>query len=202
MRARGGFTLIEVLVGLAIMVLLVGMVQGIYVSAARNREASLARTAIIHSAASVFSRLTDELSTSFFDGGRPDQTSLYLASESTGKTVLEFTSRVPPVHGLRAGGETRIRYELLEDREADPPGGYLLRRTEVDDIEKDLDREGVSYDLVKGLASFSAECFDGEEWLEKWEDKTRLPQAVRLKLSWGPENGREWLYAAQTVYGR
>jgi len=200
-----GFTLIEVLVGLGIMVLLVGMIQGIYAAAVRSRQAAEERTATIHAVSTIFSKMCDELSASFVSKPRADQTFFRMTTDSSGQSTLEFTTLLPTVHGLRAGGETRIRYAPDPDRDSPLPEKIVLKRTEIDDLFKDLERDGVTYQMLKGINHFKVTCYNGEEWLENWDNtdpqNPKLPRAVRLTVTWGDKDNEESLFTSTTVYG-
>lgn len=201
---EAGFTLIEILVGLAILAMLVGMIQGIYSSAARNREAAEAKTATVHASSSVMARMADELGAAFTAKARADRTFFSITATDKGGSKLEFATLMPPVHGLRAGGETRVRYET-GDAPKEEGGGIVLRRTEVDDLGKELDRDGVTYDMLKGITRFTVKGYDGKEWLEEWHDTDssdpKLPLAVKIEVAWKEGENERAFETSATVYG-
>lgn len=201
---EAGFTLIEILVGLSILALLVSMIQGIYASAARNREAADAKTATVHAASSVMARMADELGAAFVSKARADRTYFHVTVADKGRSTLEFATLMPPVHGLRAGGETRVRYEASAAAKEEG-GGVVLKRTEVDDLGKELDREGATYEMLKGVTRFTVEAFDGKEWLEEWRDADsadpKLPLAIKIEVAWNEGEAERTFETSATIYG-
>ena len=203
MARKSGFTLIEVVVGLAILVVLVGLVQGIYATTVRNREATTARTAMVHSASTVLGRIADELASAYVDPDRAVLTAFTLKTDGSGNSTLIFTTLLPPVHGLRVGGETLIRYEVRRDKENSDPNAMILSRTELSDPEKDLERDGLTYDMLKGITRFTVEVSTDDKWTDRFEadpgSVRKLPPAVRLEAAWG-EKGEEVVRTATSVY--
>lgn len=184
--------------------MLAGLIEGIYVSVARNREAATEKTARIHSSSTILGRIADELASAFVDANRPDTTLLKLTTDGSGQSRLEFTTLLPAVHGLRAGGETRLRYEVKPDTESEERGAVILQRSEMDDPTKDIDRDSVTYDMLKGITRFTVTVYDGGKWVERWEnDSTRgstVPAAVRLSVAWGEPGHEEVMRTAASIY--
>lgn len=205
-RAKtGGFTLIEVIVGLGILALLAGMIQGIYAASARSRDRAEARTATVHACSSVLTRLCDELGASFISKTRPDATYFRVATDSGERSTLDFATLMPPVHGLRAGGETRVYYELNPETREDGGKSYVLQRSEIDDLAEDVERDGATYDMLKGINTFSVKCFDGTEWQSEWRlgegPDPKLPLAVKIEVTWGEKDAEQTFRTAATLYG-
>lgn len=204
MGGKSGFTLIEILVGLVILVMLAGLVEGIYVSVAKNREAATQKTAMVHSASTVLGRIADELASAFVDLNRPDSTLFKLSTDGSGNSTLEFTTLLPAVHGLRAGGETRLRYEVRPDPESETRGAVILSRAETDDPQKDIGRDSVTYDMLKGIIRFTVTVYDGTKWVDRWENDSLkgavVPAAVRLTAAWGESGHEEVMRTAATIY--
>ncbi len=205
--SEGGFTLVEVLVGLAVLAMLVTLVQGVYSTSMRNREAAQEATEATHLAAVVTTRIADELAMAFYSDTRPEVTPFLLTTSADGFSTLEFSSRTPAISGIRPGGDTRILYQPLVDSES-PEGRLLLRRTELGDPYGDIERDGFTFTMVEDLTGFLVQCYDGEEWLDNWGGVTatatalNLPLMVRIVMSWGTDESVTYMRTATTVYGR
>ncbi len=205
-KSVAGFTLIELVVGLAILVMLVGMVQGIYVTAARNRKSAEVQTAAIHSAAAVLGRLADELANAFTDANRPEETEFLLQTVGEDSTLI-FTTRIPSVYGLRVGGESRLMYELVQETDREGERVFILKRTELNDLYGNIDTDGVTYDMLKNVERFSVECYvDPDGWQSSFGNfgataTDELPLAVHMEVAWlaTPEAETEDLLATSTT---
>jgi general secretion pathway protein J len=202
---RDGFTLIEVLVSLAVLALLVTLVQGVYSTSMRNRDAAESATQATHAAAVVTGRIADELAMSFHSVIRQDETRFLLDTSPDGFSTIEFSSRTPSIADIRPGGDTRILYQAVTDPESEE-GLLLLRRTELGDPYGDLERDGFTFDMMEELTGFSIECYDGQEWLESWGNPNAaapdLPLMVRIVMSWGSKDSPNYMRTATTVYGQ
>ncbi len=212
MKQRGGFTLIELLVGLAILALLAGMISGIFSSSARFRKATEERTARVHAASVTLTRLADELAMAYYESQYAESSGFFLSTSSDEHSTLEFTGRTVRIPTIRVGGDTRLRYELEKDSD-NYDAGYILKRTESNVLDADLDVEGVSYEMLHEVAKFKVECYDGGEWTTSWEmlastagDPPEMPLAVRvtlaLKENAEDEEGRTVLRTMTPIYGK
>jgi type II secretion system protein J len=208
LRSCRGFTLIEILVAVAVLALLVGLIQGIYLGVARSRVSAETQTAAVHAASSTLQRLADELAMAFFSKSRPEQTVFKGLSDAQHLSSLEFASRVPTIAGIRTGGDVRLSYELVRDSGAQDDRVYVLRRTELADFRGNPDRDGIVYDMLSGVRSFTVEYFDGDKWVEDWDSDTNvannaqpLPKAVRIEVAWGKEGALDVLRTASPIYG-
>jgi general secretion pathway protein J len=203
MGRRDGFTLIEVMVSLAVLALLVTLVQGVYSTSLRNREAAESATLATHSAAVVTGRIADELAMAFHSTIRPDETRFLLDTSPDGFSAIEFSSRTPSIADIRPGGDTRILYQAVTDPES-REGRLILRRTELGDPYGDLERDGFTFSMMEELSGFSIQCYDGEEWVESWgnsdSEAPDLPLMVRIVMSWGDEENLSYIRTATSVY--
>lgn len=207
-RRRRGFTLIEVLVGLALLALVVSLIQGVYSGVARSRERLVRETEGAHAAAILLQRLSDELAAAvtFDSPPRRGATRFVVESDTGGSSRLEFTAPLPEY--LQAEAETgaadriglaRIGYSV--EKESD--GSLTLARSETRDPEADL-AQSEPDPVLRGIVRFRVLCsVDGKEWEETWNSEDRapadslLPKMVSVEIAWkdpdranGPE--RVW----------
>lgn len=200
---RRGFTLVELLVGLALLGLFLTLVNGIYSGTARNREVSRAATTSAHEASVSTHLMADEFAMAFFSPLWIERTAFTLETGADDNAEVEFTTRVPNIDTLRVGGDVRLRYALVAEEER--KDRFILRRTEGADFFSDLDRRGVAYDMMTGVKQFAVKCWDGEEWVDRWAtdpQDPRLPLAVAVKIVWsrGEGEAEETLVTTAPVY--
>ncbi len=184
---RRGFTLIEILLALALLAVVITLIQGTYSGTVKSRERSGAESRQLHTAALVLDRLANEISGAYVDPARPDATGLVLAVDGDGHSVLAFTARLQPIPTIRPGGGSEVSYFV----EAEDDRVRLVRR-ESPDLDGNLEEGGAPYPVVDDLVRFQVQCFDGEQWVEEWDSRERedgpvLPRAVSVELAWGPD---------------
>lgn len=198
-----GFTLLEVVVSLALLALVLTLVQGTYSGAVRSRDRASRETAEMHQAGLVLDRLANELAGALTSQGRATLTPFLVEPDVEESAVLTFTTRLQPIPGLRPGGPAELQYAL----EADEDGVPRLVRREEPDPDEDPEDGGVAYPVLEEVLRFRVLCYDGEEWVESWDSRARedepfLPLAVSVELAWGPDEDHERvLRTATPVYG-
>jgi len=195
--ARRGFTLLEVMVALALLALVLTLVQGAYSGAVRSKERIGRDTERVHVAAAVLDRLVRELSMAFESATQRQATGLVVSTDLDGISSLSFTTRVPPIGGPTTGGDAEVGYALEEVDQ-----GMELSRRETTRVDGDLLEGGVPRSLVRGITAFRVQCYDGEEWKDDWDSRERsdpphLPLAVSAELVWTDGEGED---AKEVVY--
>ena len=184
---KKGFTLLEVLLALAMLALVISLIQGVYSGTARSRTRSREATRETHAAAFLLHRLADELAMAYVDSERPEATGLVLVTDTEDLSSIAFTTRVPPVSGFSSGGTAEVGYFL----ETGEDGSVSLMRRESADLDGDLETGGDPYTLLSGPLRFTVECYDGEQWISDWDSTETgelppLPLAARISLAWQP----------------
>lgn len=216
---RRGFTLIEVILALALLALVLSLVQGAYTGAVKSRNRSGEETARVHEAALLLDRMVLELAGAFSSPSRTSGTGLAVKRDSDGNSSLYFTTVLPPLPAAnRPGGEVVLRYRLEpdEDRvvqlaryESQKVGERLQdegsSRVDRDDPSQRVDR------FVREPTRFRVQCLSdvqgGSQWSEEWDSTQRLgqsvlPVAVRIEIGWRVgEKEERVLRTAAPVYG-
>ncbi len=164
MRQRG-FTLVEVLVTLALLALVLSLVQGVYSGVTRSSRIAQNQIAQAHAGAMLLQRLSDELGSAL-----PD--SIALSSEGADASKLEFTTELPD-YGQEQQEDSKekasaghtcaaLSYEL---KAGDDGVQELVRRSGAPasgDVEAEL---GEGDAILKGLSRFRVQVStDGKEW--------------------------------------
>ncbi len=201
-RRNAGFTLLEVMIGLALLGLIVTLLFAGLRFAGRGSDAVEEASARANRMRIVQSLLRRELAAVYpYRWKKTADMRLAFAGRQDG---LLFVSSTPP----RAGQGGLHQVELLID-EAEKDGLRLLMRRRIPDPEqRDFDgledMDGVV--LLDGLEVAAFQYYGADtptgrpSWRDKWEDPQRLPRLVRLRLQPGGTAAWPDLVAALRVH--
>ena len=175
-----GFTLLEVLVALMLLVILSGALYGTYFSLMRGRETAVAKMDARRELSTTLDLLHRELSAAYFNTAN---TRLHFVVEDRdyfGKpaSTLDFTAIAPPrSDGLTASDQVRLTYKAMEKEQK------LQLARQARDLYVTIDP--LPYPQMLELEGFLVECYDGGKWVRTWDTKFNaagLPKAVRITL--------------------
>jgi len=211
-RRRSGFTLIEILIALSIIVVILGLVYGTYAATVQSVSRCRTRNISQQQARTLLAMMARELRCSRQTPSRrqhagkapeagkapgagavPEEhvPDFFGQDGSSGGVLLQFTS-AGGIKGWesRSGGLSRIAYRL------DGSSGTLSRRQSVA-AAGDAADEGTWLAIAGGVRAIGLRYFDGEEWRHQW-DSTRegeLPRAVRIEVKFGGHGKGEIAFA-------
>ncbi|MDX9708075.1 MAG: prepilin-type N-terminal cleavage/methylation domain-containing protein [Trichloromonas sp.] len=170
-RCSSGFTLIEVLIAVAITSLVLMAVYGVFASVDGARRRLTDDSEAYHRARVIFDRIgrevrgaylkPDSLDT-YLEGGGGDRREPYLA--------LTTTATTPQGAG---GGLSQVRYEWLEDAENAKETLVLTRRESGTRQPEESGREG--YRLAVGIEEVWLRFHDGTDWKDDWDSRGQGP---------------------------
>ncbi len=188
-----GFTLLEVLVALALLAIISAALYGTYFSLMRGRDGAQTRMTERREISATLDQLRRELTAAYFRTqssgsslpATDDQQNMQLHfvvedRDYFGKpaSAVDFTVLVPPRGGTFPGSDQiRVRY-----RAAEKDGKLRLMR-----LEKDRYAIGnpLPYPQMEELEGFLVECSnDGKQWVRTWDTAINrgLPQYVRVTI--------------------
>ncbi|MFN7143466.1 MAG: type II secretion system protein GspJ, partial [Myxococcota bacterium] len=189
MTRRAGFTLLEVIVALAILALIASLTFSTVASALNTRDLLEADDAVNQSARVAMSRIRRDLSLAYlttnttavntymtlFVGQNQDPDRLWFASLAHQRLY----------RGARESDQTEITY-WTEDDPNDRNAMVLLRR-EAPRIDNAPERDGTIAPLAYGVTTFDIRFLDSQtnEWKEEWDTTggdtpNRLPRAAQV----------------------
>jgi general secretion pathway protein J len=193
-RNNNGFTLIEVMVALALMVILTGALYGTYFSVIRAREHGGARSEARRELSSTLGMLRNEIASSFYLSGMATATTGNQAATNPGQnlqfvvedrdsfgnpaSLLQFTSITPPKAGTVPSSDVQaVRYSVLEKE------GVLTLAKESKDLY--LQVKSSPFPMIENIEGFQVECYDGSKWVKTWDTALRpqLPDNVRVTVT-------------------
>ncbi|MDD2336448.1 MAG: type II secretion system protein GspJ [Geobacteraceae bacterium] len=179
-KSNRGFTLLELLVALVLLVILSGALYGTYFSVMRGSEAARERTEPLRDVRVALDLLRRELAAAYFDSNNKR---LYFVVEDRdifGKpaSILDFTAFTVPKSGSVPSSDVMaVRYKPVEREEQ-----KIILSRQTRDIY--LDSKPLPYPLTEQIEGFLVECYDGNQWVKSWDTELNagLPKAVRITL--------------------
>lgn len=207
---KRGFTLIEILVAMAIIVTIVSMVYGSHLATSKSTRAYKARITLSQQGRKLLEQIARQIRCSYagvVEGSphreksysqhakiTPENTISYFSSNPdnpSGEILhLVTTNRISP-HGL-----LEVAYKF------DKTNGLLLsnQRRFVGTAKKVTEKTSW-HPIAEGIKSFKLAFFDGRQWLNKWDftDEGKLPHAVKINISSEDENHRQY-HCSTTAY--
>lgn len=213
---KTAFTLIEMLVAVAMIVTIVSMVYGSYSATSKSAEAYKARMTLADHARSVLQQMARQIHCCY--GGAPAD-----STEPT-KAALPKTAAIPhgawglqsPVNYFK-GGPSAPNGEILHlvttsalSGEPDLAGGLFdaayrfdksthilfVSCTRFVQTPKGLVEERDWSPLIENVEYIELTFFDGRQWVGEWDFTRRknLPAAVRIDIACRDENRRQCSY--------
>lgn len=177
-RNSCGFTLIEVLLALALTSLVVAALYGTFFSIERSQEMAIDDATARRELRSTLDLIRREVDATWYQSNDQQLRFIVEDRDRFGKpaSVLELTSIAPPaVTG--SSDQILVRYRPIERH------GRLLLAREL----KDMHHLGdpVAYPQMEALESFLVECSDGSRWLRTWDARLNggLPRQVRITIA-------------------
>jgi general secretion pathway protein J len=181
-RSKRGFTLLEVLIALALLVILSGALYGTYFSLMRGRDMAVEKMENRRELSVTLDQLRRELSASFYSVQNKRSHFVVEDRDYFGKPAskLDFTAMASPrSDNLRASDQVQVIYRAAEKEKK-----LSLARQEKDLF---MTTEPLPYPQMREMEGFLVECYDGGKWVRTWDTSAslnnRLPTAVRVTLS-------------------
>jgi general secretion pathway protein J len=177
---ENGFTLLEVLIALALLAVLAGALYGTYFSLIKGREAANEGMEARRELRSTLDLLRREINSAVYSKAN---TKLHFSVEDRdifGKpaSTLAFTAIAPPqAGGLTVSDQLDLKYEVLEREKK-----MILSRQAKDFY---YTAEPARYPQMESLEGFLVECKSGDKWVKSWDAALNmgLPKAVRITVT-------------------
>jgi general secretion pathway protein J len=177
-----GFTLLELLVALALLVILSGALYGTYFSLMRGRETAVTKMDERRELTDTLDRLHRELSAAFYSKSTNRLHFVVEDRDYFGKpaSTLDFTAIAPPrSYSAPASDQVQLIYKTVEKDKK------LLLARQVKDLYATVDPQ--QDPQMKELEGFLVECStDGTKWVKTWDtpkvNGNLLPKYVRITL--------------------
>ena len=206
-RARvAGFTLIEILLAMAILAFITTIMWGSFSQTAANKRALEAAQERTHTARVALMRMSRELEMAYLSSETSPGTYTRTFLTGTSQASVDELSFTTFAHqrlrgGLAEGDQSVVTY--YGDRDPDDPRITNLMRRETRRLQADDPKtlSGESYILCPDVArvKFAFYDFKKKEWENEWNTHTvgaeYLPSHVRITLVVIDERGQEVTYS-------
>lgn len=192
-----GFSLIEVVISIAILLSLTLAVVSMLKSGFDIKEGLSARSKVVHRLQVAMAHLARDIEHAFIISSVKDQNknplgrrakTLFRIDKSGGSEKLALTTktRLANIKGAFESELTFVVYELKDAKEVS--GRKHLYRAETPVIPEDLKEEPPTQVLVRGIKTLTYEVWDGDKWAKDgWDTgrgdwRNRLPKMVKVTI--------------------
>jgi general secretion pathway protein J len=206
-RAQSGFTLIEVMLAMAILAFITSIMWGSFSQMARNKKALEASQERLHTVRVALMRMSRELEMAYIsenqDTSLAYRPTFMVGSSQAAVDDLSFSAFAHQrLRGGLAEGDTAvITYYGARDPDDGRVTNLMRRETRRLQAEDPATLPGESYVLCPDIASvkYSYYDFKKKEWQREWNTNTVgadfLPSHIRITLTVIDENGKEVAYS-------
>jgi general secretion pathway protein J len=182
-----GFTLLEILISIGILVVILTMIYGAFNSSLKAFSAMETRGDAHGQARLTLSRMSEEIASMYLAKEDPNTATGLLGEDGDEDDLpadnLHFTSlsHIRWAKDSRESELCEIGYFLEKDRDTEK--SFLFRREDWN-VDGNLQEGGVTLELAEGVAGLNFRYHDGEEWFDDWDSKARngLPKAIEVVL--------------------
>ena len=174
---QAGFTLVEILIAVAIVSLILTIIYGSYASSIDTMNYTREKMEAFSIIRLTLSRMNEELTSSFFSEDNKDV--MFSGEEGSLSFISSSQERI---------FKDSKEYELSEigyfTEAAEEGESLCLWRREDRTPDDDVLEGGEKEKLMEGLKGIEFKYYDGEEWRDAWDSKEEscLPQAVKVTL--------------------
>ncbi len=177
---RAGFTLLELLVALALLVIIAAAVYGSYFTVIRGRDSATAGMESLRETAATLAQLRREISSALYRSGDKRLSFVVEDRDQFGKPASNLTFTTLGM--TRSGDLPSSDLREVSYRPREKEGKLLLARSEK---ELFFRMEPQQYPQMEELEGFLVECDDNGKWVRSWDTTLngKLPDAVRITLT-------------------
>jgi general secretion pathway protein J len=186
-----GFTLIEIMVAMAIFALVVAAIYSSWTAIVKAAETGKKAAAAVQRSRIAIRTIEDALlSARSFEAG---QEYYSFVAENGSQATLSFVSRLSQSFP-RSGrfGDFDVRRVTFSLEPGPDYGEELVLRQNPVLMEMDVDEKEHPLVLAKNVKEFEMKFWDGKsrDWLDEWTETNQLPALVQIALRWGGDNTR------------
>ena len=206
---RGGFTLLELILAVAIFAVVAGVAAAVFHTGVSAWRAGTAAADSMHHIDAVLEQVTAGLRSAYYPESREPLDKYGFVQENDGDDMPKCSDKISWVkigpslvgeYATFAGVPHRTELFLMDDGEGPQGAGLYVRAWRLDGQEDDFDpeRDVEPVLLSSAVSGFDCKMVDREkepepgepepfEWLDEWETTNRVPESVLISLSVQPD---------------
>lgn len=186
-----GFTLIEMLLAIALSALLLVTVYSTYFSIARSIDATSGTQELLETGRILLEMLKRDIRG--IAGVRFPLIST--VHEMDGKLVSDIVFVTSAPSATNPFQWSKVGYALIQDQ----LGHRIFLKKEARKPSDDLDQLGKVFEISRLVSSFRLTFFDGTEWAEQWDSRStgKLPKQVRITVEISDDNKNVQTFTAE-----
>jgi type II secretion system protein J len=202
---KKGFTLVEILAALAIILMIVSMVYGTYFATSKTTQTCKAKLNMLQQTRSVLEQIARQIRCAYAGPVKADSHSKDAASRAAPKNTVNYfeggldkpdgkilhlvTTRGIFLRQQAAEGLFEVTYKFDKTK-----GVLLLSQQRFTNTTQKIVRNRYWQPLLTNVESIELEFFDGQNWLPKWDfdDSAKLPYAVKIQITCRNENHQKY----------
>ena len=191
-----GFTLIEVLLALAILAAVMTAVYASFSTASRNVESAETVRDETDLARTLIARLSNDIANAYYNQDMKTTTILYGKKEEAGtgddKRRLDSLAMTTLTNWRKPDSKETDLWEVGYHFEETADGrGHVLMRREKRELSKDIPllEGGVDLEITDRVEECQLRYYNGSQWSDEWDTRKHfsLPQKVEITLSLAEE---------------
>ncbi len=188
-----GFTLVEVLLSVGLSALLLVTVYWTYFSINRSIEVASENHETLETG-----RVALELLKKDIRGAVTGKDFVCRRDNPDGMAASEIDFTTTAGTGRRTTLLfARIAYGLVRNNNGDK---FFIRKEFIEDKKAGQEREFTS-ELSRAVVSFEILCYNGSEWVDRWEGRSALPKQVRIIIGISDARGQTRTFTADETIG-
>jgi general secretion pathway protein J len=190
-KGNGGFTLIEVLLALAMSALLLTTVYWTYFSINRSIDAASEGREAMETGRSLLEIFKQDIR-----GISPRRITLTGSNgEIDGQKAATIDFATTAYLGPETRQVTRVGYSLVQDSE----GKKILVRKQTRNLRDEVTEFEMRSELSRIVSALALDFYDGTDWVDKWDsrEKGALPKQVRITFDVSDDKGKTRTFRAE-----
>lgn len=207
---KNGFTLVEILVAVALIAAILSMVYGSYFATSKSAQACKIRIALSQQGRDLLGQMARQIRCGYVGSAkddnypdrkvsqqnktRPENITSYFNGNSgeTGGEVLHLVTTSGISEGLAIkDGLFEVVYKFDKNSNT-----LFFNHERLLDAPQNVIENRNWQPLAENIASIELAFSDGRQWLHRWDfkEKGELPLAVKINITCEDENYRQYLY--------
>lgn len=178
LQGKNGFTLLEIIISVGLSAFLLSITYSTYFGINSSIDTATSEQEILETGRMMIELIKHDLSGALSSEKHSFKGMANRVDEGDTTTFIEFSTMSSITeHQPRLN---RVGYALVERENSDRTMVRLASRN----LKADLTKDGACFEVSRNITKFSAEFYDGTDWIKDWDSTKggKAPQQVRLSI--------------------